>query len=259
MLNLFMYAALTVLAAAPSGARDDGEKEEKTVFATPKAVDFSGIVVAPGRYIISLLDNQLVFTYENNMMVAKRIPATPSKSNKYYHFPHLEVLKKLPQVTLNYYSQDKYHSLTGKELAKYEAPDRNTTGQVKRSDSKVEVTDSGITDYRTDLKAALARLEPQVAHCEDLAIRRDAKFKDEKLTLCVCPIVQKWKLPPAASLYRKDRRFKKKTHGYSILVNNQGRVIDCSVWDKKAPAKPFDKDYTYEGDGTASQADSANK
>lgn len=258
MFDFSLLFALSLILTAPNGPRgDDGIQEEKTIFTTNVAVDFSGTIVIPGHYIISISNNEMIFSNESNMMVAQKVAVNEESSDKYYHLPHLDILKKSPAVTITYFSQDKLYRAQGVEKADYRIQGRGQVAQATKQDQKVAAPTTK-DDYYTDLKATVKKLENQVAHCEDVAIRRNAGVRDEKLTLCVCPIAKKWKLPPPKTLYRKDRHFKKKTHGFSMLIDTNGKVIDCAVWDKK-PANPFTQEYVYEGDGTAAKTAPADQ
>ncbi len=248
MLQTTLFTLLSIVLTAAPQARGGAVEKEKTRFATQKAIDFAGQIVPPGKYILSLVDDELFFSQEHNMITVSKLPISAEPNKDYFYMPEVKVELAADTVTITYFSQDKKYTISGQRLDNYVPPQKGQVAQVKKVDEKVAAP-SAHDNYAHDLAVALKKLEKQVEHCEDVAIRRKATKFDDKLTLCICPIAQKWKLPPPKTLYRKDKHFRKKTHGYSLIINQQGKVIDCAVWAKKPDFNPFHESYQAAGDG----------
>lgn len=237
-------AIWAVLAVGPAGAlaqRGEQVQQLPLEFTSARALRLGATTLAPGRYTVALVGSELALTHAATMQVVARVAAVQSMASEYHDPPIVRLARSGTRVTIELLTRDQRYSVVAEELAEYRAAGSQTASLSATHKTEDRRDFTGPTEtYQQELRRAVERLGRSVSHCEDLGIRRAARLDDEKLELCICPIAARWRLPPAPRpLLRWDVNFPRKRHGYSLLIDAAGVVVDCRVWSARPPPVVF--------------------
>jgi hypothetical protein len=83
------------------------------------------------------------------------------------------------------------------------------------------------------------RYRRSLRHCADAAHRSRWRTDDPRFVRCVCPIVERWRLPTVSTPLRMHHPLAKGRSGFSFTVTAEGKAVACRVW--VGPSPPVDR------------------
>jgi len=84
---------------------------------------------------------------------------------------------------------------------------------------------------------AVKRYSNSVSHCADLVHRNRWNTDHPRFSKCICPQLERWRLPKVKADLRWDIFLTKGKSGYSFMVTPKGSAEQCRVWVGEKPPK----------------------
>jgi hypothetical protein len=196
--------------------------------ALPSAIRVGEVVVRPGRYRVSVADAVLAFASPESMVTVASAPAVQSAAAEAVAEPRVGVRDLGKTLEITVLSQDEVFTLTVDKVL----PQAKSDTLVELAGKSEAAVQPAMTppDTAAALDAALARLLPSLGQCGDKAQQNRWATDDARFVKCVCPLVEKWRLPKAAAAQRVHRSIAKAKNGVSLTVGPDGRAGACRVW-----------------------------
>jgi hypothetical protein len=243
--SLLRQAVVGLLVAAAGTAahaqRGQETRARSLSVMLPKPVMFGDQMVPAGRYRVSLSTRGMSLAHPTTMVTVATVPATETADNPPVASPTAELVsKKDGVVEIIVRSNDRVVVATGVETTgagKSESPDVELAG---RSDAELgPVHPKAKSELELVEHALSKRYLRDVAHCADQAHRSHWKTDDRRFIRCVCPIAERWRLPPVSNDMRVHQALAKGKSGMSLTVSTKGKVSNCRVW--VGPKPPSDE------------------
>ena len=207
-----------------------------------------GTVFLPARvYRLSLGAGKLSFSDPLTMTTQATVPVSEKQMDTTVKTPTAEVVQKGNKVLVRVRHRDRLIEVQGVQTSAIEDGGSRVTLAGK------EETQLGkkVVQNESELalvQQALVRYVKSVLPCADRAHRGHWGTDDPRFEKCVCPWMDKWRLPPVSKEMRVHSPLAKGKSGFSFSVTPNGRANSCRVW---IGAKP-PKDEPASGTATAS-------
>ncbi len=230
-----VLAQASGLSAQPRGSEVHDRGLELVL---PVAVRLGEAVVSAGRYRVSVNNGVMALAHPSSMVTAATVAVTQASASEAAAAPtvYLRDLGKSVEIVL--LSQADIFTAPG---TKVEAP-MAASAQVAlagKNETAIAHVEPALPDEVAAVDAALARFLPSLLDCGDKAQRHRWPTDDARFVKCVCPLVDKWRLPKVSADLRVHRVIVKGKSGVSVTVGKDGRARQCRVWSgPQAPAEP---------------------
>jgi hypothetical protein len=225
-----LFAFGLVLVSSLAGAqRRDGEVGGGLELKLPVAVRFGAVLVASGRYRVSVGEGMLALALPESMVTVANVPVLQSAASDSAELPEVFVREVEGGVEIVVFSQDRIFTARG-EKADAQAKGDSLVELAGKRETAIGSAAPVTQDELAALDGALRRFMPSISHCGDKAHRSRWATDDLRFQKCVCPLLEKWRLPKTAGPLRLHRQLIKSKNGVSFTVGKDGRAGECRVW-----------------------------
>lgn len=236
-LTVAAMGAFATLFASPAHPqrRDHGPVSGAFRVALSSPVRFGDVVVPAREYRLTLSDAGFALADAYSMVLVATVPVEQTTGHVTVTPASVEVSQHGQTVTILMQYADRVYKAVGTatEIARASGSRVVLAGKTEKV---VEAKRSGVeaTDLENVIRA-LKRYSRSLQHCAEAAHRSRWRTDDPRFIRCVCPIIEKWRLPKVSAPLRVHRPLAKGRSGYSFTATVEGKVTDCRVWIGVSP------------------------
>ncbi len=240
LLCVFLGGCESVYAQGRAGV--ETTRESSGTWKLEHTLNVEGTYIYPGMYKVIREQQFLVVVEAKTMVVKAKVRAQEKDSGQYHTRPRLgfSVLKKQSKGVLDFFVQDRVYTAFVSVDEHAQKPGSSTVVlEQKKKESKVHERESAETEVM-QIQKTLKKYGQSVVQCADRAMSVRWETDDPRFKTCVCPIVQKWKLPKITQPKRVHHFLVKKRWGFSFTLSKNGQAEKCRVWAGSKPPKDED-------------------
>ncbi len=239
--SAIVFALLLLLApklAEAQAHRREGEVQAALELRLPWAVRFGDALVPAGFYRVAASDAGLSLADPSSMVVVATVQVEKTSSTKTTTPALVERHEHGGEVRIVVKNRNDIFTARGQKTV----VDTTDPVQVQLAGKKEALLADVAPEQASDealVGGALKRYLPSLQGCADLAQRGRWQTDDPRFVKCVCPLVEKWRLPKVKRLLPMHRFLVKGKSGISFVVSPDGRAYGCRVWvGTEPPRKP---------------------
>jgi hypothetical protein len=220
---------------AQAQRRDRGPASGVFQITLTSPVRFGDVVVPPRNYRLTLSHGGFALADADSMVHVATVPVEASTGHATVATATVEVDQQGETVTLVMRYSDRVLEAVGTatEPAVPE-PIRVVLAGKRETLVDTKISRAETTDLENVVRA-LKRYRRSLQHCTDAAHRSRWQTDDPRFVRCVCPIIERWRLPKVSTPLRVHRPLAKGRSGFSFTVTVEGKVTGCRVWIGAAP------------------------
>lgn len=233
--------AVAMLIGAPVQAQRRDQGPATGVFRVTLAspVRFGDVVVPARKYRLTLSDAGFALADADSMVLVATVPVEESTGHVSVTPATVEVSQNGQTVTIVMQYADHVYKAAGSAV-ELTLPSSSRVILAGKTERLVEGMPSHAeaTDVE-NVTRALMRYRRSLQHCADAAHRSRWRTDDPRFVRCVCPIIERWRLPRVSAPLRMHHPLAKGRSGFSFTVTTEGKAVSCRVWVGASP--PVDK------------------
>ena len=230
---LLILIAGGLLLPAPARSQRREGTHLTTVFSVelPSSVKFGEVSVPARRYRLSLSDEGFALADPTTMILVTTLPVSEQEATEAVQSPVVSVLTNGKNVSVVLRHGDRVYTATGVTSAEAQPPAPGTQVTLAgKHEASVAQNNPAEQSERALVEQALKRYIGSVKHCADSAQRARWGTQDPRFVKCVCPILEKWRLPRVSKPLRVHQPLAPGRSGFSLTATSDGRATECKVW-----------------------------
>jgi hypothetical protein len=239
-----LCAASSALVLLFSGAtlaqRREGDSAVASLSAKlPQAVRFGEVTVPAGAYRLFVSESTITLADPISMVTVATLVAQASTNSKSISPTLVEVQERGQEVRLVVLSQTDIFTAVGQKVAPPKPASEPKVEYAAKSNTVFAGPTTEIAGDEALVDGAFQRYQGGIKPCGENAHRSHWTTDDARFVACVCPILEKWRMPKVKAQLRVHKALVKGRAGVSFTVGPDGRTRDCRVWvGAQPPAEP---------------------
>jgi hypothetical protein len=232
--SVLLGLALLWVAPVSAQRRDGGAGDAPVEVALTAPVRFGEQLVGARRYRLSIGDGKLAFADPGTMVTAATVSVVETAGTEWVSPAKVELKKKGAAVELVVKVGDRIYTATG--TAADGASAQGYDVMLAKRDASIDLgAEPAQASDRELVQKALERYGQDVKRCGEKAQKGGWVTDDPRFVKCVCPLVDKWRMPKLTADLLMHYQLVKGRSGLSFLVATDGKVKSCRVWVGTAP------------------------
>ena len=225
---------LLLSASLATAQRREGKVETRVLrLSLEQPVRFGNVVVPAHTYRAMLGADGLALVDPETMVLVATVPVAMTDDPEPRAEPLVQVYRSGARVEIVVHLGTQVARAQGVVAPPAEgAPDVTLAGKAETTvvaDLPEQESERALVDR------AVQRYFSGIKHCADKAHRNHWTTDDPRFVSCVCPLLEKWRLPKVKAPLRVDHPLVKGRSGFSFTATPGGRPAGCRVWVGAAP------------------------
>ena len=193
---------------------------------------FNNVVLAPQRYRVSTSLKSISLGDPQTMVVLVTMPAKQTAAPKKNGDDSATVTLSGQRVILTVRQAESVFTALGV----LSAPVASAKVTLARKAEKAVHSNTSQPSDAQLVQDVAQRLTADLSGCAETALRAHWSTDDSRFETCVCPQLEKWRLPHVKKELRLHQFLVLNRCGFSYTVLPDGRVDACRVWMGSRPA-----------------------
>ncbi|MFC1611306.1 hypothetical protein ACFL6C_10120 [Myxococcota bacterium] len=235
--------AVVVSEGAPAHAQRREGARVTSVFNVklPVGVKFGEILLPQRTYRVTLASAGFAFADPSTMVLVATVPAERSETSETVDVPRINIEQSGSSVAIVMRYGDRMARAVGVATDVTSKPGEALVILAGKTETTVNRPGPAEMSDRQLIERAVKRYFGSIKHCRDKVHRNRWGTDDPRFFRCVCPIIEKWRLPRIKSQLVFHLPLSKGRSGFSFTVTATGRITTCRVWTGANPPSPKTK------------------